>query len=149
MAFKLDEVIAVLNESGVPPDKVNIVRTELEELEKEKKEERAENKEPKAKNQFVIVLNDSSNVLVGGKVTLENLTGWVLQLREGDDPVTAIDRVKRAAKQQNTKIKKFVKAPLKSFGDAVQNLRRAFTKAEGVHVKTKEEVRVLLSDNSL
>lgn len=145
MSLKVDEVISELRDIGLPADKVKEAQTALEKLEAQKKEERADNKEPKKKNQFVIILNNSEKKIPAGTP----LTGWVAQIPEGEDAQTTLDRVKRATVKQNTKIKKFIKHPLKTLGEALQYVRRAFTKEEDVHVKTKEEVTVLLTDNTL
>jgi len=116
MALQIDEIIAELNDLGIDAAKVKEAEEAFRKLEEEKADDRAANKQPKQKNQFVIVLNSTSG----------NKSGWVLQLKEGDDAQTTLDRVKRAAKQQNTNMKKFIKSPLKSFGDAMQNLKRKF-----------------------
>jgi len=145
MALKIDEVIAELRDIGVDSQKLQEAEKALRKLEEEKKDDRAATHVPKTKNQYVIVLNNSSGVLPPS----QQLTGWVLQLKEGLDPLTTLDRVTRAAKKQNTTMKKFIKKPLKTLGDALQNLKRKFTKEEDVHIKTQEEVAVILTDNNL
>lgn len=144
MSLPIDEIIAVLNDTGITPDKVKAVRVELEKLEEEKKADRQTSATPKSKNQFVIVLSDPEN-----KITQKDLTGWVLQIPEGDDVNTTLDRIRTASIKQNTTMKKFIKKPLKSVGDAFQNLKRKFTKVEKVLVKTPNAVSVIVTDNTL
>ena len=143
MSLKIDEVIAVLSDSGVPSDKVAIVRKELEQIETEKKEERADNKTPKAKSEYVIVLSDPDGKVKG------DFVGWVVQIEEGQSPAAVLDKIKTAAATQNSSVKKFIKNPLKTFADAFENVRRKFTKTEKVHVKTKTPVLVVVTDGKL
>lgn len=144
MKFALDEIISTLAESGVPADKVKLVAQALEELGAENKADRDHAKVPKSKQQFVIILANAD-----GSVTTKDLTGWVVQIPEGDDTATTLDRIKSAAKDQNATMPKFKKKPLKNLGDALQNLKRRFAKSAKVLIKTPNSVVVLKTDNVL
>lgn len=136
--LKIDEVIAELRDNNLLlPEKVAEAQKALQKLEEDKKEERSENKAPKTKNQFVILLDSSAT------------TGHVVQIPDGEDPSTTIDRLKRAAKKQNTMMKKYIKSPLKTMGDALENLKRKYTKGEKVLIKTTSPVVALKHDNTL
>lgn len=143
--LKLDDVIAALNDTGVPSDKVAQVRKELEKIEQEKKDERDSTKGTRAKSEFVVILFDKD-----GKIPVKtDFTAAVVQIEEGQAPAAALDKVKIVARAQNTTVKKFIKNPIKTVADAFANIKPKFAKQEKIKVKTKEPVLVIVSDNTL
>lgn len=102
-----------------------------------------EEKPPPVKKQFVIVVSDPD-----GRLPKGDFTGWVLQLPESDSPAATPDRVFRAAYDFNAS-KKGRLLPVKTVGEAFENVpARHFRDAE-LWVKTKEPVIVLRTNNEI
>ena len=100
-------------------------------------------KPPVVKKQFVIVVSDPS-----GKMPKTDLVGWVLQIPENESPATTPDRVFRSAYDFNT-TKKGQLLPVKTVGEAIENVPAKFFKEADVWVKTKTPVLVLKTDNEI
>ena len=100
-------------------------------------------KPPAVKKQFVIVVSDPS-----GKMPKTDLVGWVLQIPENESPATTPDRVFRSAYDFNT-TKKGQLLPVKTVGEAIENVPAKFFKEADVWVKTKTPVLVLKTDNEI
>jgi hypothetical protein len=100
-------------------------------------------KEPRQKNQFVIVVSDPENV-IGGK----DLTGWVVQIPESDSVSLVKEKLHRAMYEFNT-TKKGRMMPVKTIGDGIENVKRGLFKEQGIAIKTKTPVFVVVTDNIL
>lgn len=137
----LDEVEAKMLEHKIDANKVQEVLRDLEAVVEELKAERSS--DPKLKWEYLIVLHDPENKLAG-----QELTGWVVQQEEGQDAGTVLSKITDASKtsNDNAKKKKFV---IKTLVDAFKYLKPKWVKEKKLKLKTKEEVRVLLSNGNL
>ena len=100
-------------------------------------------KPPAVKKQFVIVVSDPE-----GKMPKSDLVGWVLQIPESESAATTPDRVFRGSYDFNT-TKKGQLMPVKTVGEAIENVPAKFFKEVDVWVKTKTPVLVLKTDNEI
>jgi hypothetical protein len=102
-----------------------------------------EDKPPPVKKQYVIVVSDPE-----GKLPKGDFTGWVLQIPDNASPATTPDRVFRAAYDFNAS-KKGRLLPVKTVGDAFENVPAKHYKEAELWVKTKEPVIVLRTNNEI
>lgn len=102
-----------------------------------------EDKAPPVKKQYVIVVSDPD-----GKLPKYDFTGWVLQIPENVSPSTTPDRVFKAAYDFNAS-KKGRMLPVKTVGDALENVPAKHYKEAELWVKTKEPVIVLRTNNEI
>ncbi len=100
-------------------------------------------KPPSVKKQFVVLLSDPE-----GRMPKTDFVGWVLQIPESESPATTADRIFRASYDFNT-TKKGQLLPVKTVGEAVENVPSKFFKEVDVWVKTKTPVLVLKTDNDI
>lgn len=135
MKVSIEDVEAILLERKIEPPKVQEIIKDLQQAAEEEKADRQANAGPKAKWEYLIVLNDPE-----GKIK-DEVTGWVIQQREGQDAGLALSKLTDAAKIQNESSKR-KKTLIKSFGELFQCLKPKFAKEKGVYVKTKEAVQV-------
>jgi hypothetical protein len=98
---------------------------------------------PACKKQFVILVSDPS-----GKLPHADFVGWVLQIPEDESVASTLERVHRAAYDFNAS-KKGRMLPVRTVGDALENLPAKYLKEFECWVKTKTPVLVLRTDNSI
>lgn len=103
----------------------------------------AAEKPPAVKKQFVILVSDPE-----GKMPKTDLVGWVLQIPESESVATTQDRIFRSAYDYNC-TKKGQLLPVKTVGEAVENVPAKFFKEADLFVKTKTPVLVLRTDNEI
>ena len=96
------------------------------------------------KKQFVILISDPDGLIPRRK----DFVGWVLQIPENESAATTQDRVMRAAYEFNT-TKKGRLLPVKTIGEAIENVPAKQFKEADVWVKTKTPVLMLKTDNVL
>lgn len=106
-------------------------------------EELKADREPKPKWEHVIVLHDPDNKLAG-----QEFTGWVVQQEVGEDTGAVLSKITDSVKTANDSAKK-KKLVIKTMVDAFKYLKPKFVKEKKLKLKTKEEVRVLLSNGEL
>ena len=99
---------------------------------------------PHVKKKFFILLSDPENKMAG----VGDLVGWVGQLPDSESPATVRDRIARAASEFNT-TKKGRLIPVKTVGEALENVPGKFFKEADLWVKTKTPVIVLRTDNQI
>jgi hypothetical protein len=102
-----------------------------------------EEKLPAVKKQSVIIISDPENTL-----PTRDYVGWVIQIPEVDSPSTTLDRVFRAAYEFNT-TKKGRLLPVKTVGEAIENVPAKFFKEAELWTKTKTPVLVIKTDNDI
>ncbi|MEY3608977.1 MAG: hypothetical protein RLZZ447_1765 [Verrucomicrobiota bacterium] len=102
-----------------------------------------EEKPPPLKKQFVILVSDPDE-----RLPQHDFVGWVLQVPENESVATTQDRLFRAAYDFNT-TKKGRLLPVKTVGEAIENVPAKFLKETDVWVKTKTPVLVLRTDNEI
>lgn len=137
MKVDLENVEAILLERKIDPPKVQEIIKDLTQAAEEEKADRAAEAGPKQKWEHVIVLNDPE-----GKIK-DEVTGWVVQQRDGQDAGLILSKLTDAAKAQNESAKR-KKTVIKSFIDLFESLKAKWTKEKGLRIKTKEPVRVLV-----
>jgi hypothetical protein len=103
-----------------------------------------EDKPEPIKKQFVILISDPERLLP----RRQEFVGWVLQIPDNESPATTQDRIMRAAYDFNT-TKKGRLMPVKTIGEAIENVSGKHFKEADVWVKTKTPVLVLKTDNVL
>lgn len=100
-------------------------------------------KPPAVKKQFVILVSDPE-----GRMPKNDFVGWVLQIPDSESPATTQDRIFRSSYDFNT-TKKGRLLPVKTVGEAIENVPAKFFKEAEVWVKTKTPVLVLKTDNEI
>lgn len=100
-------------------------------------------KPPAVKKQFVILISDPE-----GKLPKDDFVGWVLQIPEDESVATTQDRINRSVYDFNT-TKKGQLMPVKTVGEALENVPAKFFKEADVWVKTKTPVFMLKTRNEI
>lgn len=98
---------------------------------------------PAVKKQFVVLLSDPD-----GKMPKHDFVAWVIQIPENESVATTQDRIFRSSYDYNA-TKKGQLLPVKTVGEAVENVPAKFFKEADVWVKTRTPVLVLKSDNQI
>jgi hypothetical protein len=135
--ISIENVESILLEKKIEAAKVQEIVKELEQAVQEEKEEKQSHSAPKAKWEYVIVLNDPDN-----KINKEEVTGWVVQAKEGKDLNTVLSDLSDSAQIQN-ELAKRKKSLIRNFGELFQGLKTKFFKEKGLKIKTKDPVRIL------
>jgi hypothetical protein len=102
-----------------------------------------EEKAPAVKKQFVVLVSDPR-----GALDTSDFVAWVLQIPETESVATTQDRILRSAYDFNV-TKKGRLLPVKTIGEALENVPSRFFKEADVWVKTKTPVLVLKTDNQI
>lgn len=136
--IEINQVAEILKRNKADP---SFLRAVVEEMNILAKAEVDEEKPPALKKQFVIMVSDPE-----GRFPNEDFAGWVVQIPDNDSPVTTPERIFRAVYEYNT-TKKGRMLPVKTVGEALENVPAKHFKESEVWVKTKTPVLVLKSDN--
>jgi len=104
--------------------------------------EEAVEREKPAKKQMLVLVSEPEEGLP------KDLTGWVVQLLEDDDPREVADKIVDVAKAFNES-PKGQRVPVESFGDAVQSISGKLFKESDLWIKTREPVRIIPVKNSI
>ena len=102
-----------------------------------------EDKPPPVKKQFAILVSDPE-----GRLPKHDFVGWVLQIPENESVATTQERIFRSAYDFNT-TKKGRLLPVKTVGEALENVPAKFFKETDVWVKSKTPVLMLRTDNEI
>ena len=138
---KIDEILDLLSNATVAVDEA--AKAEEEEgVDPAEKTGNDEEGEPKPKQQFVMLVSDTTGIIT------KDLVGWVLQIPEDDDVATVIDSIKTGAYNFNAS-KKGQKYPVSSIGQAIANVPNKFFKTNNLKIKTKEPVQIITTNNVL
>lgn len=138
----VNQAAEIIKKHEVPPDALRAIVEEMNLA--VQKEDTGEEPTPHVKKQFFILVSDPENKLAG----VGDLVGWVGQLPESESPATVGDRINRAAAAFNT-TKKGRLLPVKTVGEAIENVPGKFFKESDLWVKTKTPVLVLRSNNEI
>ncbi len=137
----VSKVAEILKKNEIPPA---VLRRVIEEMNLAVQPDPGDDEKPPAvKKQFVILVSDPD-----GKMPKTDLVGWVLQIPENESAATTQDRVFRSSYDFNT-TKKGQLMPVKTVGEAIENVPAKFFKEAEVWVKTKTPVLVLKTDNDI
>lgn len=118
-----------------------LLRAVVEEMNLIIRAEAEEEKPPAVKKQHVIIVSDPDN-----RFPNEDFAGWVVQIPDNDSPVTTMERMFKACYEYNA-TKKGRLLPVKTVGEAIENVPAKIFKETEVWVKTKTPVLVIKSDN--
>ena len=139
--IEVNKVAEILKKNEISPA---ILRRVMEEMNLAVQPETGdEEKPPAVKKQFVILLSDPD-----GKMPKHDFVGWVLQVPENESVATTPDRLFRGAYDFNAS-KKGRLLPVKTLGEAIENVPTKYFKEADVWVKTKTPVLVLKTDNEI
>ena len=136
----VSKVAEILKKNHIDPA---LLRRVIEEMNLAVQPDTGEEKPPAVKKQFVILLSDPDN-----RMPKHDFVGWVLQIPEDESPATTMDRVFRSSYDFNTTQKGRL-LPVKTVGEAIENVPAKFFKETDVWVKTKTPVLVLKTDNDI
>ena len=140
MKIDIEEVESALLEKKFDPVKVSEVIKTLEKVAEEIKADNKANAMPKQNWEHIIILNDKDGLLKN-----KEMSGWVVQQEAEADAGLVLSKLIDAAKTQNEAAKR-KKNVIKDFVALFESLKPKFAKEKKVRVKTKELVRVLLTD---
>jgi hypothetical protein len=137
----VNKVAEILKKNQLEP---TLLRRVIEEMNMAAQPEGGDEEKPPAlKKQFVILLSDPD-----GRMPKHDFVGWVLQIPENESVATVQDRVFRGSYDFNAS-KKGRLMPVKTVGEAIENVPAKFFKEAEVWVKTKTPVLVLKTDNEI
>ena len=136
----VSKVAEILKKNQIDPA---VLRRVIEEMNIAVQPDTGEEKPPAVKKQWVIVLSDPESRLPKG-----DFVGWVLQIPENECVVTTPDRVFRAIYDFNAS-KKGRLLPVKTVGEAFENVPAKHFKDADVWVKSKIPVLMLRTDNEI
>jgi hypothetical protein len=138
--IEVNKVAEILKKNEISPA---ILRRVIEEMNLAAQPDAGDEKPPAVKKQWVIVLSDPD-----GKMPKHDFVGWVVQIPENESVATTQDRIYRSCYDFNS-TKKGQLLPVKTVGEAMENVPAKFFKEAEVWVKTKTPVLVLKSDNQI
>lgn len=138
--IEVNKVAEIIKKNDVSPA---VLRRIVEEMNLAVQPDAADEKPPAIKKQFVILVSDPESIM-----PRRDLVGWVLQIPDTESIATTQDRINRAAYDFNT-TKKGRLLPVKTHGEAIENIPAKFLKESDVWVKTKTPVLVLRTDNEI
>jgi len=139
----LETVIEALRKSQVNPDAQDKVVKYIEKAIEEEKDNRQS--VPRQKAEFGVILLDENKEL-----KTNNISALIYELPALGNHNEVLDNVKKAIKDFNLNTKKGQKSPVKSISEAFQVVKpKIFKQNGGLKRKTKEPVRVIISDNKI
>jgi hypothetical protein len=137
----VSKVAEILNRNKIEPA---VLRRIIEEINRVVQPDPAdENKIPPVKKQWVILVSDPEH-----RLPKDDFVGWVVQIPEDESPVTTQDRLFRGAYDFNAS-KRGRLLPVKTVGEAVENVPAKHFKEADLWVKTKTPVLILRTDNRI
>ena len=137
----VSKVAEILKKNQIDP---SVLRRVIEEMNLAVQPEPGEEEKPPAvKKQFIVLLSDPE-----GRMPRNDFVAWVLQIPENESPASVRDRVLRGTYDYNT-TRKGRQYPVKTVGEALENVPAKHFKEADVWVKTKTPVLVLKTDNEI
>lgn len=139
--IEVNKVAEILKKNDISPA---ILRRIIEEMNLAVQPDPGEeDKPPAVKKQFVILVSDPDR-----KLPKHDFVGWVLQIPENESVATTQERICRGSYDFNT-TKKGRLLPVKTIGEAIENVPAKFFKEAELWVKTKTPVLMLKTDNEI
>lgn len=138
--IEVNKVAEILKKNALEPA---LLRRVVEEMNLAIQPEDSDFSVAPLKKQFVILISDPEN-----RLPAVDLVGWVLQIPESESPATTESRICRAAFYFNVS-KKGRLLPVKTVGEAIENVSSKFFKESGLWVKTKTPVLMLRTNNEI
>ena len=138
----IDKIASILKHNLIEPVKLRRI---IEELNAATQPDPDKPAAPKGKTQLSILISDPTGIVPPGA-----LVGWVFQLEESASPTELLPRIAKAAYDFNAS-KKGRLHPVKTIGEAIESVGRAYWKREEgrTTVKTKVPVLIVRTDNVL
>jgi hypothetical protein len=136
----VSKVAEILKKNQLDP---TVLRRVIEEMNIAVQPDAGEEKPPAVKKQWVIVISDPE-----GRLPKGDFVGWVLQIPENESVVTTPDRVFRGIYDFNAS-KKGRLLPVKTVGEAFENIPAKHFKDADVWVKSKTPILMLRTDNEI
>jgi hypothetical protein len=136
----VSKVAEILKKNQIDP---TVLRRVIEEMNIAVQPDAGEEKPPAVKKQWVIVISDPE-----GRLPKGDFVGWVLQIPENESVVTTPDRVFRGIYDFNAS-KKGRLLPVKTVGEAFENIPAKHFKDADVWVKSKTPILMLRTDNEI
>jgi hypothetical protein len=139
--IEINKVAEIIKKNEVAPA---VLRRIIEELNLAAQPEGGdEDKAPPVKKQNVVLVSDPE-----GRMPKHDFVAWVLQIPESESVATTQDRINRASYDYNA-TKKGSLMPVKTVGEAIENVPAKFFKEADLWVKTKAPVLVLKTNNEI
>jgi hypothetical protein len=139
--IEVSKVAEILKKSEISPA---ILRQVIEEMNLAVQPDTGDDQKPPAvKKQYVILVSDPD-----GKLPQHDFVGWVVQIPEDESVATTQDRIFRSCYDFNAS-KKGRLLPVKTVGEALENVPAKFFKEADVWVKTKTPVLMLKTNNEV
>jgi hypothetical protein len=138
--IEINKAAEILKRNQVEPA---VLRRIIEEMNIATQPNEGEEPGPAIKKQFVVIVSDPE-----GRMPVEDLVAWVLQIPESESPATTQGRVFRATYEFNASRKGRL-YPAKTVGESIENVPAKFFKEAELWVKTKTPVLVLRTDNEI
>lgn len=136
----VNKVAEVLKKNDIPPAQLRQI---VEDMNLLLQPENDEETPPAVKKQFAVVVSDPN-----GDLPDHDFVCWVLQLPENESVATTLERIHRGAYEFNT-TKKGRMLPVRTIGEALENVPAKHFKEAELWVKTKTPVLLLKTDNEI
>jgi len=133
----------ILERNEVEVPKRNAI---LQDIKKVLEQEELEEKPPAVKKEFVFIASDPKGAIDAAYP--DGISGWVVQIEEGEAPQSALDKLHAAAYDHNAS-PKGRKFPVETVGEACETVKSKCFKKSGLWVKTKEPVLVVATNNKI
>lgn len=140
--LSLEDVTDILAQHKLPAAQIQAIVTDLTKVEEEKKEERVVG--AKAKNMLIPIILDPEGRLNG----VGDFAGLVVQAPEGAKASDIIPSLHKAAYAQENAAKR-KKRTFANLVEFAEHHKRAFTKEQQLHIKTKILVPVIVTDGAI
>jgi hypothetical protein len=140
--ISIEEVESKLLEYKVDPTKVQQIISDLEKVVEELKEEK-QTLINKQKWEFIVVLNDKEGLLKD-----KEIGAWVVQQPVDGDANLILSKLADAAKAQNEVTKKKANI-INDLTSLFEHLKSKFTKEKNIRIKSKEMVRVIITEGKM
>ncbi len=137
----ISKVAEILQRNHLEPA---ILRRIIEEINQVVQPDPAEeNKPPPVKKQWIVLISDPEHHL-----PKDDFAAWVVQIPESESPATTRDRILRGAYDFNAS-KRGRLLPVKTVGEALENVPAKHFKEAEVWVRTKTPVLMVRTDNRI
>src|SRR4051812_31227868 len=138
--IEVNQAAEIIKKNQVEP---KVLRAIVEEMNMVTQAEVDEETTPHTKKQFVILVSDPEGIL-----PKNDFVGWVIQIPENESVATTKDRIYRGIYDFNAS-KKGRLLPVKTVGEAIENVPAKHFKEAEVWVKTKTPVLMVKTNNEV
>lgn len=139
--IEINKVAEILQKNKIDPAVLRRIIEEINHVAQPDPGE--ESPPPPVKKQWVILVSDPER-----RLPKDDFVGWVLQIPEDESPVTTQERIFRSAYDFNA-TKRGRLLPVKTVGEALENVPAKQLRESELWLKTKTPVLVLHTDNRI